>query len=81
MNPELMNDIKTRYEGFVATDKGQAHAKKAKEIQAQATALLKQFEKDPLTRTDHHHEGGASRIPTRGSSQGETGKNCADWFE
>ena len=47
MNPELMNDIKTRYEGFVATDKGQAHTKKAKEIQAQATALLKQFEKDP----------------------------------
>ena len=47
MNPELMNEIKTRYEGFMATDKGQAHTKKAKEIQAQATALLKQFEKDP----------------------------------
>lgn len=41
MNTELMNEIKTRYEnGFMKTEKGQKHARVAKEIQAQADARM-----------------------------------------
>ena len=48
MNTELMNDIKTRYEnGFMKTERGQILTRDAKEIQAQATAMIKKYEKDP----------------------------------
>lgn len=42
MTTELMNEIKTRYEnGFMKTEKGQKHATMAREIQAQADAMMK----------------------------------------
>ena len=48
MNPELMNDIKTRYEnGFMKTERGQKFARTAETLQEISTDEVNGFEENP----------------------------------